>query len=148
MLTLLRTTITTNAKYLAVGVGAVMLFGGASTTVSLSDSSTPTPKVTKPDKVATEERKAETGARPTDTHGYCVSQAVAKAKVAGKTGQDIAAAAHSCPTPNQAAKDAKTAAKVAAKVAAKAAKAAEKAKAKAEKARGKSSTAPGRTPAP
>ncbi len=144
MLTLLRTTITTNAKYLAVGVGAVMLFGGASTTVSLSDSSTPTPKVTKPDKVETEERKAETGARPTDTHGYCVSQAVAKAKAAGKTGQDIAAAAHSCPKPNQAAKDAKTAAKVAAK----AAKAAEKAKAKAEKARGKSSTAPGRTPAP
>jgi len=106
-------TLTSHLKLVAVGVGAVALFGGTATTISLSDNSTPTGKPSvKPaphateteapdqedttDKSGADNKSEPSGVRPTDTHGYCVSHAVAAAKAAGKTGQDIAAAAHSC----------------------------------------------------
>jgi hypothetical protein len=106
-------TLTSHLKLVAVGVGAVALFGGTATTISLADSSTPTGKpstkpapqanphaTAKPSKTKdtedADEKDEPNGVRPTDTHGYCVSHAVAAAKAAGKTGQDIAAAAHSC----------------------------------------------------
>ena len=105
-------TLTSHLKLVAVGVGAVALFGGTATTVSLVDNSTPTGKPsTKPapqanthattksttkDTEDANEKDEPSGVRPTDTDGYCVSQAVAAAHTAGKTGQDIAAAAHSC----------------------------------------------------
>lgn len=144
MLTLLAKTLATNARYVAVGVTAVALFGGTATTVALSGSATPTPApkaapsgtsaTEAPDDEASEaaddaaeaakeaaEEKAGTGTRPTDTHGYCVSHAVAAAKAKGKTGKDIAAAAHSCAKPGKAAKAAaKAARKAAPKVAPKA----------------------------
>jgi hypothetical protein len=140
--------LTSNLKLLAVAVGAVALFGGTATTVALVDSSTPapnehaSPKATESEAPETEDADDSTeaadeagdtedktddaGTRPTDTHGYCVSKAVAAAHAAGKTGQDVAAAAHSCPKPNDAAKAAKKAAKQGAKT------------------HGKSSAAPGR----
>ena len=49
----------------------------------------------------TTDNAGDTGARPTDTHGYCVSQAVAAAHAGGKTGKDVSAAAHRCPTPTK-----------------------------------------------
>jgi hypothetical protein len=123
--------LTSNLKLVVVGVGAVALFGGTATTVSLVDESTPTKapatdkaeKTPKPEKskapktedAETEDQDEAGGSRPTDTHGYCVSQAVAKAHAAGKTGQDIAAAAHSCPKPGGAQKAAEKAAKKAGK---------------------------------
>ena len=113
-------TLTSNLKLVAVAVGAVTLFGGTATTVALVDSESPSPnphatshataptpaESEAPDADETEAPDAhesgapDAGTRPTDTHGYCVSQAVAAAKAAGKTGQDVAAAAHSCPKPN------------------------------------------------
>jgi hypothetical protein len=123
--------LTSDLKLVVVGVGAVALFGGTATTVSLVDESTPTKapatdkadKTPKPEKskapktedAETEDQDEAGGSRPTDTHGYCVSQAVAKAHAAGKTGQDIAAAAHSCPKPGGAQKAAEKAAKKAGK---------------------------------
>lgn len=123
LLGLLRSTLTQNAKYLAVGIGAFALAGGTATTVSLASSGTPSPKsshapakaqdaTTDAADTADEAETAEpaepaetgdTGVRPTDTHGYCVSHAVAAAKAAHKTGRDIAAAAHSCPKPGHSA---------------------------------------------
>lgn len=122
--TALLSRLTQHAKYAAVGLGAFALAGGGATTIALSGSSTPTPAphskpATAPEAVDTEAPDTEapetetpeapeapdaegTGVRPTDTHGYCVSQAVATAKAAGKTGRDIAAAAKSCPKPRQA----------------------------------------------
>lgn len=108
-------TLTAHVKLVAVGIGAVALFGGTATTYSLSDSSTPATHPTpnphasdhpaagrpssKPSTPADDEDKTEPSARPTDTHGYCVSHAVAAAVAKGATGQDVAAAAHSCPKP-------------------------------------------------
>jgi hypothetical protein len=111
-------TLTSHLKLVAVGVGAVALFGGTATTISLADSSTPTgkpttkpapqanphatanPSSTKKDTEDANDKNEPNGVRPTDTHGYCVSHAVAAAHAAGKTGQDIAAAAHSCKKAN------------------------------------------------
>lgn len=118
MLELVRTTVVNNAKLALVGAAAFAL-GGAGTvaSVTLSGDSTPAPATshtadarsqadtkapastdTKDTKDSTGEPE-DTGVRPTDTHGYCVSQAVAAAHVAGKTGKDVSAAAHSCPAP-------------------------------------------------
>lgn len=117
-------TLTGHAKLVAVAVGAVALFGGTATTVSLVDQSSPSPSgppSTKPAPQANPHAAApkaaktedaddaaekdsgddadkgdKAGVRPTDTHGYCVSRAVAAAKAKGATGRDIPAAAHSC----------------------------------------------------
>lgn len=125
-----------NSKYLAIALVTASLVGGGASTVSLVDNATSAPGSTEDaPEVAAEsvelvERAAEaraeaaeeSGARPTDTRGYCVSQAVAAAHAAGKTGRDIAVAAHSCPKPNAAEKAARKAAKAAQKAAKAAAK--------------------------
>jgi hypothetical protein len=116
--TLLRSTLTQNAKYLAVGIGVFALAGGTATTVTLSShgspaSSHPSSHATSDAQDAQDETpepadspddsaSGDNGTRPTDTHGYCVSHAVAAALAANKTGQDIAAAAHSCSNPGHA----------------------------------------------
>jgi len=115
MLGLIGKTLTTNLKYVAVGIGSVAVFGGAATTaLTLNGSTTPTPtphgsSTAKPSTDADDaQEKADdaaekAGTRPTNTHGYCVSTKVAAAKAAGKTGRDIAAAAHSCASPGKSA---------------------------------------------
>jgi hypothetical protein len=129
-------TLTSHLKLLGVGIGAIALFGGTATTISLADSSTPTPTThpapqadphaTAPKKSAdaedaddadeakeskdSEDTNERSGVRPTDTHGYCVSHAVAAAKAHGAKGKDIAAAAHSCPAPGKAGQHGKSAA--------------------------------------
>ena len=106
-------TLTSNLKLLGVGIGAAALFGGGATTLALADSSGPTPgaPTTKPapqanphataskKSSADDDKDEPSGVRPTDTHGYCVSHAVAAAKAHGATGKDVAAAAHSCKSP-------------------------------------------------
>jgi hypothetical protein len=112
-------TLTSHVKLLGVGIGAAVLFGGTATTISLADTATPSPSPAthpapqaNPHATATKKPKAADnedaddkdepgGVRPTDTHGYCVSTAVAAAHKAGKTGRDIAAAAHSCGKPGK-----------------------------------------------
>ena len=122
MLEALRKTLANNARYVAGGAAALLLAGGGTaTTISLSGNSTPTPashpdstsKVEAPDTEAPDVEAPDTeapdtskatdasGSRPADTHGYCVSHAVAAAHVAGLTGADVAKAAHSCPTPGK-----------------------------------------------
>jgi hypothetical protein len=109
---LLRSTLTQNAKYLAVSLGVFAFAGGTATTVTLSSHGSPSPSPRSSHAAVEAQDEAQdaadgqdatdqgdTGVRPTDTHGYCVSHAVAAAKAAHKTGQDIAAAAHSCPNP-------------------------------------------------
>lgn len=136
MIERLRTVLVTNGKYLAVGLLGAALAGGGATTVALVDSETPSPAPISREKKAdpaeektdaaeeAAEEKADAaeseteGARPTDTHGYCVSEAVKKAHAAGKTGQDIAAAAHSCAKPHAGGKSAAAKAHAAAKKAA------------------------------
>jgi hypothetical protein len=118
-------TVTSHVKLLGLGIAAIALLGGTATTISLADSATPTAPTTtpapQPNPHATASKKAEdaddaddkdepSGVRPTDTHGYCVSHAVAAAKAHGKTGQDIAKAAHSCPKPGHAGQHGKSAA--------------------------------------
>ena len=130
MLELVRSTFVNNAKLALVGVAALAL-GGAGTvaSVTLSGNSVPAPATSHspnahtqdatdtpdssdtPDATdstdtqdatdTTDNAGGDAGARPTDTHGYCVSQAVAAAHAAGKTGKDVSAAAHSCPTPTK-----------------------------------------------
>lgn len=118
-------TLTSHVKLVGVGIAAAALFGGTATTMSLADSATPTSPAThpapqaNPHATATKEAKdakddakekdEPSGVRPTDTHGYCVSHAVAAAKAAGKTGRDIAAAAHSCPKPGKSGQHGKSA---------------------------------------
>ena len=115
-------TLTAHVKLVAVGVGAVALFGGTATTISLADSSGPAPATPagNPSPHATASEAADdanepaeapeapdptqsagtdSGVRPTDTHGYCVSHAVAAARSHGASGKDVAAAAHSCSAP-------------------------------------------------
>lgn len=112
-------TLTSHVKLLGVGIGAAVLFGGTATTISLADTATPSPSpATRPapqanphattkkpkaadDKDDADDKDEPDGVRPTDTHGYCVSTAVAAAHKAGKTGRDIAAAAHSCKKPGK-----------------------------------------------
>jgi hypothetical protein len=111
-------TVTGHARLLVAGLGALVLLGGTATTISLADAATPSPSPSttatvpapqanphatagKPKKAAKADDAADdqdesSGVRPTDTHGYCVSSAVAAAHRAGKTGRDMAAAAHSC----------------------------------------------------
>ena len=113
-------TLTTHLKLVGVGIGAVALFGGTATSISLADSSSPAPQAnphatSHPSPHATPSKGADdkdepSGVRPTDTHGYCVSHAVAAAKAGGKTGKDIAAAAHSCASPGKAGQHGKSAA--------------------------------------
>lgn len=117
-------TLTSHLKLVGVGIAAAVLFGGTATTISLADSATPTAPVTHPapqanphatatkkadDPADTEDKDEPNGVRPTDTHGYCVSHAVAAAKAHGKTGQDVAAAAHSCGKPGKAGQHGKSA---------------------------------------
>ena len=120
MLELVRTTLVNHAKLVLVGVAAFAL-GGAGTvaSVTLSSDSSPAPATSQssdatetpdapetpdatetPDAADTQDGTA-TGVRPSDTHGYCVSHAVAAAHTAGKTGKDVSAAAKSCPKPNK-----------------------------------------------
>jgi hypothetical protein len=116
MLEQLRSVVVNNSKYLAVALVTASLVGGGATTVALVGNATPSPGVTAEEKKAEAAREAAEdkleaaegeGTRPTDTHGYCVSQAVKAAHATGKTGRDIAAAAHSCPKPHAAKKAAK-----------------------------------------
>ena len=112
-------TLTTHLKLVGVGIGAVALFGGTATTISLADSSGPAPQANPhatahPTPHATPSKEADdqdegSGVRPTDTHGYCVSHAVAAAKAHGATGQDVAKAAHSCPKPGHSGQHGKSA---------------------------------------
>ena len=108
MLELLRTSLSRRLRYLAVGIAALAVAGGMATHVSLTDSSThpSEPKPTHATPAAPEKSgkpaAVESGSRPTTTHGYCVSRAVAAAKVAKKAGPGIAAAARSCPAPGHA----------------------------------------------
>ena len=115
------TTLTGHAKLLGVGLGAAVLFGGTATTISLADAASPSPSAPathpapqakphpagtkKPEAADADEQQDDaepSGVRPTDTHGYCVSTAVAAAHKAGKRGRDVAAAAHSCARPGKA----------------------------------------------
>lgn len=135
MLAQLSKTLSTNV---AIGGLALLVLGAGGASVSLAASPSP-----KPDKShATESPEAEDaddaneaaedaedadeGTRPTDTHGYCVSQAVHAAqaaadKLAAKPtaegaekvtrGSLVSAAAHSCGKDAKQAKSAKAAAK-------------------------------------
>ncbi len=93
-------TLTSHLRTVGVTVAVVALFGGTATTISLADSSKPSPKPAKVKPAKAKQhvtpKPASPAVRPTDTHGYCVSHAVAAAKAKGATGQAIAAAAHSC----------------------------------------------------
>lgn len=120
---LVRTVFINNAKLALVGVAAFAL-GGAGTvaSVTLSGNSNPVPAAShatetedgpeteakdatdKEDeaKEANEAKEAdETGVRPTNTRGYCVSHVVAAGHAAGKKGKDLAAAKAACPKPGK-----------------------------------------------
>lgn len=130
MLARLSKTLPTN-----VAIGGLSLLvlgaGGTGATLSAGKSPVPTPNThaTTADEAERDEAEdadeASEGVRPTDTHGYCVSQ-VAKAETTGDAnhGSLVSAAAHAC---GKEAKSAAKAARAAEKAAAKAARAADKA---------------------
>lgn len=102
MLARLSKTLPTN-----VAIGGLSLLvlgaGGTGATLSAGKSPVPTPNthVTTADEAEQDEAEdadeASEGVRPTDTHGYCVSQ-VAKAETTGDAnhGALVSAAAHAC----------------------------------------------------
>ena len=146
--TLLARLMNTLSTNVAIGGLALVVLGAGGTSASLAASHSDSPKpdtssatetddadeneAAETDEDANESGDSEdTGTRPTDTHGYCVSQAVkaaheALAKAAAATpsgegadkvtaGSVVSAAAHSCDSEEKQAKAAANAAKGAAK---------------------------------
>lgn len=126
----------TLSTHVAIGGLSLLVLGAGGTGASLAAGKSPVPtpntqSTTAQDDQDDEDSAAEAseGTRPTDTHGYCVSQ-VAKAETTGDAnhGAVVSAAAHACGKESKASeKAAEKAEKRAAKQAARAAKAADKA---------------------